>query len=92
MERKYPILELIEPSEFDERIDFLFQAIRSNQLCWMAFEQLDEILDRKQRKGLFFAKESNTIAIRSKTQKLLARIWFETKPIQSDQKPYRWTL
>ncbi|MEM7108962.1 MAG: hypothetical protein AAF519_12110 [Bacteroidota bacterium] len=89
----YPILEKLETSEFDERIEFLYQSIAGNQLCWMAFEHLEEILtDRKIKKGLFFSKEKNTIAIRSKSQRLLARIWFESKPVESSKRLYHWSV
>ncbi|MEM9856569.1 MAG: hypothetical protein AAF843_04415 [Bacteroidota bacterium] len=92
-EVKYPVLEKVEQSEFDERISFLHQSISGYPLCWMAFEQLEELLlDRKLRRGLFICKENNTIAIRSKTQRLLARIWFEAKPIEDSRKLYQWSI
>ncbi|MEM6525209.1 MAG: hypothetical protein AAF693_15505 [Bacteroidota bacterium] len=89
----YPVLEKLETSEFDERIEFLYQSISRNQLCWMAYEHLEEVLtDRKIRKGLFCSKEKNTIAIRNKSQRLLARIWFEPKPIEISKKLYHWSV
>ncbi|MEM6358877.1 MAG: hypothetical protein AAF149_06560 [Bacteroidota bacterium] len=92
-EANYPVLERLESSEFDERIDFLYNSICKHQLCWMAFEYLEELLfERKLKKGLFFSKEKNTIAIRSKTQRLLARIWFESRPVEGSKKMYQWSV
>ena len=88
----YPVLESIESSEYDEKIRFLFESIAHHRLCWMAFEHLEELLsDRKMKKGLLCCKENNTIAIRTKTRRLLARIWFEPKPIENNKTLYKWS-
>ncbi|MEM9389383.1 MAG: hypothetical protein AAGA02_02850 [Bacteroidota bacterium] len=92
-EANYPVLERLESSEFDEKIEFAYNSICKHQLCWMAFEYLEELfVDKKLKKGLFFSKEKNTIAIRSKTHRLLARIWFEPKSVAEGKKIYQWSL
>ena len=90
-EIKYPVLEMMESSDCDDRIAFLFNEISEHTVCWMAFERMEEVLsEKKLRRGLFFSIEKNTIAIRGKTQRILARIWFEAKPVESNKKLYQW--
>lgn len=91
-EINYPVLEMLESSDFDDRIAFLYNEVSGHQVCWMAFERMEELLaDKKLKQGLFFSMEKNTIAIRSRTQRVLARIWFEAKPVETNKKIYQWT-
>ena len=86
-----PRLEIITHSPHDDQVKNLFSVIKKYSICWMAFEMLDEIPPGR-KKGLIFSKHRNTILVKNKTNKVLARVKFEKLIASQPQKPYRWAV
>lgn len=86
-----PRLEIMAPSPYDDQLKDLFHSIKKYSICWMAFEMLDEISPGK-KKGLVFTKHRNMILMKSKTNKVLARVKFEKLTASRPQKAYRWAV
>ena len=87
----YPRLEIIVPTQYDSQVKSLFDAIKKYRICWMAFEMLEDIAQR-QKKGLVFSKHRNSILVKSKTNKVLARVWFEQGTTERPKKTYSWAF
>ncbi len=88
---QYPYLQMISSTDFDEPIQRAYELITGHSICWMALEEIEIELPKKDRTGLVFKIEANTINISSRTGRLLAKIWFEP-PTSNESAPiYRWT-
>ena len=87
----YPCLEIIAPTQYDDQIKYLYGVIKNCRICWMAFEQLNEMpLNRK--KGLTLNIQYNTIQVKSKTNRLLARVRFGELPVALPKKMHKQTV
>ncbi len=92
MSMDYPFLEILHSSEYDDDIHILYDLIKNCQLCWMAYELIEEHYNEQNgKKCLNIFVSSNTILIKSKTHRILARFWFENIRINTP-KSYSWAL
>ena len=87
----YPCLEIIVPTQYDDQIQYLYDVIKKCRICWMAFEELNEMpLSRK--KGLTLNVQYNTIQVKSKTNRLLARVRFGELPVELPKNIHNQTV